>query len=154
MQIPKNRRLRYASERPTNRQSKGPPNFEQDIYKKFSMGQIKNSKSGGRYSTIDESDKANKMKLGLHMLSLKKDLIPSDGSSKDDDDQESTDKAGQSRIKIENGSVWLNEYLGIQCNASIVNLGIKMINQSEFHPKGCCVWKCDTLDRLVAKDPV
>lgn len=153
-QRPENLNQRYAPERLTARQSKGPPNFEQDISKKLFMGQIKNSKSGGRYSTIDESDKANKMKQGLQILSMPKDQNPSDESGKDDDDQESPDKAGQSSIKIEDGSLWLNEYLGIRCKANIVNLGIKMINESEFHPKGCCIWKCDTLDRLVAKDPV
>jgi hypothetical protein len=45
-----------------DRQSKGLPNFEQEFPKKFSMGQKKNSKSGGRYSTIDELDKAEKIK--------------------------------------------------------------------------------------------
>ncbi len=154
MQRRKNPCLRYASERPMERQSKGPLNFEQDFYKKFSMGQKKNSKSGGRYSTIDELDKACKMKWGLHMLSIQKYLDPSDDSSKDDDDQESPDKVYQSSFKIEDGSLWLNEYLGIHCKADIVNCGIKMINISEFYREGCCIWKCDTLDRLLAKHTV
>jgi hypothetical protein len=88
------------------------------------------------------------------MLSIQKNLDVSDDSSKDDDDQESPDKAGQSSIKIEYGSLWLNEYLGIQCKAEIVNRSIKMINISDFYRKGCCIWKCETLDRLLAKDNV
>ena len=135
-------------------QGKGPVNFEQEFMNKYSLCQKKNSKSGGRYSAIDESHKAFKMSWGLHMLSIGNVLDKLEDPSEYDEGRESQDPTDLANINIEEGSLWLNEYLGILCKAEIVNRGIKMINISECYPLGCCIWKCNSLDRLLAKDPV